>query len=181
LFFGIFLAFVLWSSILPFDRSVDYFSSQIKILEGVNSDRPEQISAKAFSPGENLSIILNNNFKVLFMSLAVSLIYGAGAILVLTWNASVLGFVIGSGLRNYGIFNSPAVFAKYLLHGIPEMMAYFIAILVGGMIYSLFIAGEFRRNICFSRVFINMFLLILSAGVILLLAGLLEVYISPLI
>lgn len=181
LFFGISIAFILWSFILPLQSSENYFSLQIQVFEGINTANAEDLTAKVISPGDSLLIILENNLKVLFMSLAVSLIYGAGAILVLTWNASVIGFVIGSAVKKYGILNAPAIFTKYFLHGLPEMFSYFIAILVGGIIYSLFVSGEFRRNISFNRVFKHLFILVASAVVILLFAGLIEVYLSPLI
>jgi uncharacterized membrane protein SpoIIM required for sporulation len=54
-----------------------------------------------------------------------SLIFGAGAIFVLAWNASVIAAAVGIFSKNIG--NLPLGIARYMIHGIPEITAYFVA------------------------------------------------------
>ena len=44
--------------------------------------------------------IIINNLKVLFFCLVFSLLYGTGAIFILTWNASVIAAAIGNLIKN---------------------------------------------------------------------------------
>ena len=100
----------------------------------------------------NSSIVLQiflNNFKVLLFSIFFAFFYGAGAIFILTWNASVISAAVGLFVKDkiaavaaysgsVGIFNYFNMFslglARYMIHGIPEIAAYFIGGLAGGII-----------------------------------------------
>jgi uncharacterized membrane protein SpoIIM required for sporulation len=125
-------------------------------------------------------LIFFNNLKVLLISLLLAFFFGAGAIFVLVWNASVMGFVIGELARNtLGIFALPVAFTKYFLHGIPEMLAYLTVALAGGIIYVFISRRDFLKPGKTKRVLIDTLVLIgISIG-LLVIAGLIEVYISP--
>ena len=44
-------------------------------------------------------MIFLNNIRVLFLCIIFAFIYGAGAIFILTWNASIVGVAIGNLIR----------------------------------------------------------------------------------
>ena len=176
LFIGFVLAFAFWSFILPPEQTSVLFSIQKMSVESIRG-----ITGNATS-GSSLMIILSNNLKVLFVSLIFALFYGAGAIFVLAWNASVMGFVIGTLARNtFGIAALPLAFLKYFLHGIPEMLAYFVAALAGGILYTAFLNGDLLKEKRGKRLLIDSAVLILISILILVISALIEVHISPLV
>jgi len=130
--------------------------------------------------------IFTNNFRVMLFCLFFAFVYGAGAIFILTWNASVIGVAIGSFIKtnimNYGNYAHLTTFAllRYLTHGIPEILAYFVAGLAGGIISIAVIRHDFRTK-KFEHILLDSVDLILLAILILIIAGLIEVYITPLL
>ncbi len=133
--------------------------------------------------------IFTNNLKVLITCIAFSFIYGAGALFILAWNASVVSAAIG-GLIKFSLDKAinPTLLTylgitlksilRYFAHGLPEMLAYFIAILAGGIIsYSLISRDLFGKHK--DKILIDAIYLILLSLVVLLLAAILEVYVTP--
>ena len=107
------------------------------------------ISARATN-GINFFEILFNNLKVLVLIFIFSFVFGAGAIFVLSWNATVIGTLIakiaenpaqygfitiaeGNSLANY-IIALPYTLLRLLPHGLFEFFAYFIAAVAGGIL-----------------------------------------------
>ena len=77
---------------------------------------------------------------MLFIAFVFALIFGAGAVFVIVWNASVLGVFIGSYSKS--LWEIPIVGLSFLPHGIPEIGAYLLAGLAGGLIS----AAVLRKN-----------------------------------
>jgi len=177
LFIGIVITFAFWTYVLPVEKSTELFSIQASILEGIRGS----VTGDAVSNSEILSIIVKNNLKVLIISLIISLIYGAGALFVLTWNASIMGYVIGGIANEHGAISFPVAFLKYFLHGLPEMMSYFMVILAGGMIYVAMISGDLIGEIKSKKILKDVFILVGLAVVLMVISALVEVYVSPLI
>jgi uncharacterized membrane protein SpoIIM required for sporulation len=177
LFIGIVVAFAFWTYALPVEKTSELFHVQATVLEGIRG----QVTGDAISTSEVFGIIFNNNLKVLTISLIISLIYGAGAIFILTWNASIMGYVIGSIAIDHGAISFPAAFLKYFLHGLPEMMSYFVAILAGGIIYTALLRGDLKKEINSKRIILDVIVLIGIAVVLMAVAAVVEVWISPLI
>ena len=76
------------------------------------------------------SIILVNNLSVLVAAVIFSFIFGAGAIFLISWNASVVGTWVGKTLLASDHFK----FFGLLPHGIPEFVGYFLGAIAGGLI-----------------------------------------------
>ena len=74
--------------------------------------------------------IFANNIYVLIFTLVFSLIFGAGAIFILAWNASVISAAIGI-FSKADLANLPIGLSRYMIHGIPEIAAYFAGALAG--------------------------------------------------
>jgi len=124
--------------------------------------------------------IILDNVRVLLFCVLLSVFFGTGAILILAWNASVLAAALGSFILSKLAAGSPVItavgagLAKYLIHGIPEMIAYFIGGLAGGMVFYSVITKNKPK-----RVLLEALLLVLLSVVILVIAAMIEVSVFP--
>jgi len=189
LFLGFVVSFMCWYLVL------DFFSSDVNMAENMFSFQLQTISTlnSGISTGSFISDsvflkIFENNLMVLLFSLIFSFFYGLGAIFILAWNASVLGVAMALTVKGFlnaalvkvGVVGSSVYFssvfmtlARYLIHGIPEIVAYFIGGLAGGL---LSIASLSRRKLS-SKIFKDVLILILIAILFLLVSALIEVYV----
>lgn len=190
LFLGFVVSFTLWYVFLPWEVSANVFKTQISTIAQING----MVTGRAVEGG-SFFVILLNNMKVLLFSLFFSFFYGMGAIFILTWNASVIGTAAGlfitkslnKILESAGAVNAAQYFsvisvglARYLLHGIPEIAAYFIGGLAGGLI-SVAIINHIRTPHMFKRVLMDAgYLTLISVGLLVIGAGI-EVWITPLL
>ena len=189
MFIGITIACALWYALLPTSTINNLFDKQVGTIQDINN----QVSGNVIY---NLNIfwkIFFNNFKVLAFSILFSFIYGAGAIFILTWNATVIGAAIGNFIRanissytsSLGLLDAGNYFhvvslglLKYSAHGIPEIAAYFYGGLAGGILSVALIRKHFKTE-KFSKIMVDFSELILIAIGFLVAAALLEVYVTP--
>ncbi len=177
LFIGFTFSSAMWAFFLPQETSGTVFH-----LQGSSVEQIKLITGKAIDTSATLSIIFNNNIKIILIALVFALFYGAGAIYIIAWNASVMGFVIGTVAREtFGLIALPIAFAKYFIHGIPEMLAYILASIAGGILYFAFIKGDLTNKDKVKRIILDTLSLVLISILLLLFSAILEVYISPLI
>ncbi len=177
LFLGIVISFFLFTYVLPVERVEDVFMMQKEVSEGIKA---MSVTGNAVNMA-NFEVIFFNNIKVLVFSFFISLVYGAGAIFVITWNASIMGYVLGMIVKTHGIHLLPVALVKYFIHGIPEMFAYLTIILAGGIVYSALIKGDFKISERRKKiVFDTSILALISIGLIFV-SALIEVLISPFI
>ncbi|MGV8152523.1 MAG: stage II sporulation protein M [Candidatus Nanoarchaeia archaeon] len=171
LFLGFIFAFIFWTIVLPYHTVSILFDMQSSAITQVRTLTGDSIST------HTIGVILANNSKVLVISFFLGLFYGAGAIFILVWNASVMGFLIGDLARNtFGIALLPAIIFKYFLHGLPEMLAYFGAALAGGILFISIIRGDIVQKP--RRIISGVSMLLILSFLLLFLAALIEVYIS---
>ncbi|MEK6819804.1 MAG: stage II sporulation protein M [Nanoarchaeota archaeon] len=185
LFFGFLIAFSFWYIIL---QDQNLFNAQIETYCMINSpggieDCVQKYNFGTASPtgaatkeARFLSIISNNIYVMIF-TLIFSLIFGAGAIFILAWNASVISTAIGV-FTQYQINEIPIGLARYMLHGFPEIAAYFVTALAGG-IFGVDIMRNGFANLKSLRVVENVFILLSMAILFLVVAGVIEVYLTP--
>lgn len=121
--------------------------------------------------------IFSNNISVLIFTLVFSLLFGAGAIFVLAWNASVIAVAIGNFAKE-SILGIPLGFLRYMVHGIPEIGAYFCGALAGGIISVAVIRKDLKGDNLWKILEDSLFLIIISVA-ILFIAALMEVYLTP--
>lgn len=126
---------------------------------------------------EKLVNIFANNIYVLIFTLVFSLIFGAGAIFILAWNASVISAAIGIFSKS-DLMNLPIGLARYMIHGIPEIAAYFGGALAGGIVSISIIKHDVHSERFWTILQDSLNLLILSV-IILFVAALIEVFITP--
>jgi len=191
MFLGFVIAFSFWYIVLP-GQAGQNFNFQIKTYCSINSPtsavydyclaehgigKLDGVVTGAATSIESFLGIFSNNIKVLIFTILFSLAFGAGAIFILVWNASVIAAAIGIFAKPYnwagGILCG---FTRYLLfHGILEIGAYFIGALAGGIISVAVIRKDLRGEGMW-KILQDSLLLIIIAIVILLVAGIIEVY-----
>jgi len=188
LFLGFIVSLSLWYIFLPAELTQTLFSAQLSTIRSINS----QIVGNFFH-GSFFGQIFSNNVKVLLFCIFFSFFYGAGAIFILTWNASVISGAIGTFVRNnlgdyagsLGLIKIAGYFhiftfgfLKYMTHGVFEIAAYFAGGLAGGIISVAVIRHEVETKE-FRRVLFDSIDLIILAVVLLVVAAFIEVYITP--
>lgn len=188
LFVGFTVAFAFWYSVLPTTES---FRAQIETYCMINRPgnfdecvrqyglKDVTVTTPFLTNKERLFLIFTNNMYVLLFTLVFSLIFGAGAIFILAWNASVIGAAIGI-FTDYKLAALPIGLFRFFIHGIPEIASYFIVALAGGMVSIAVIKHETGTE-KFWEVLQDSLNLIIAAVVILFLAALLEVFVTPLL
>jgi uncharacterized membrane protein SpoIIM required for sporulation len=123
--------------------------------------------------------IFANNIYVLIFTLVFSLIFGAGAIFILAWNASVIAAAIGI-FSESSLSNLPLGLSRYMIHGVPEIGAYFAGALAGGIISIAVIKHDVHSE-KFWIILQDSLNLVIFAVILLFLAALIEVFITPVI
>ncbi|MFH1210526.1 MAG: hypothetical protein V1645_01290, partial [archaeon] len=103
LFLGFVVSYAVWYVFLPSHLIDSLFMTQTSTINAINAkihSVPTGNSITAYlSGGAIFAKILSNNIKVLFFCVFFSFFYGAGAIFILTWNASVIATAIGNFIR----------------------------------------------------------------------------------
>ncbi len=190
LFIGITLAVAMLYIVLPWDKTTLLFQTQTDTLQSIRGGitgmtQVEQVNV--------FSKIFFNNVKVLIFAILFSFVFGAGAIFVLAWNASVIGTAIGNFIRGNLALYSELIgldkvakyfnvitigLFKYAIHGIPEILAYFVGALAGGIISVAIINKDFG-SVKFEHIILDAAdLLFISIG-LLFIAAILEVWVTP--
>ncbi|MGC9079364.1 MAG: stage II sporulation protein M [Nanopusillaceae archaeon] len=154
-------------------------------LQAIN-DIKEHVSVLSYGNAINtnnlFSYIILNNLVVLVLFFLFSIIYGAGAIYLLLWNASIIGVFLGieaSGIESSNLLFKYIIYPLYKLflllpHGILEFLAYFLAALSGSILSIAFIKGLPRKVL--ERVISDALALFILSVFMLFVAAFIEVY-----
>jgi uncharacterized membrane protein SpoIIM required for sporulation len=100
-------------------------------------------------------------------------------IFILAWNASVIAAAIGIFTRSE-LSALPMGVARYMIHGVPEIAAYFAGALAGGIVSVAVIKHDVHSEKFWTILQDSLNLVILSV-IILFIAALIEVFITPII
>lgn len=202
MFLGMIVAVSFWFTILPQDLIQVLFKDQIAEVMRIQSLRAAVVGAiigavgvsvtgMMSESGAMLKIIMLNNLRLLFLFIAFSFVFGAGAILLLTWNAAVVGVAIGNLIRSTivttaSMFDKTAIyftafpisFFAFFVHGIFEVMGYFIGAIAGGILSASIVRKHYRSN-HFFRILLDVGLLLGIAIALIILGSYIEVYVTP--
>ncbi|MFT7615478.1 MAG: putative membrane protein SpoIIM required for sporulation [Candidatus Woesearchaeota archaeon] len=161
-FIGLVAAFLLWYLILPTHMQSMIYGPQEAIIAATGGTL--QITAT-----ELFTLLFSHNFELLLIITVMSFLFGAGAIFILTWNASVLAVFLANSAftNNVNIIN-------IWFHGIPEFLAYMIAALAGGVFGVVLVKKDFRSKL-FKKAAIESLKLFVLSVLLLALATILEV------
>lgn len=183
LFLGFIVAFSMMYIILG---STDNYKAQIETYCSINSPNNYNTCIAQYGAGNvtghvtgigAFMSIFTNNLYVLIFSIIFSIIFGAGGIFILAWNASVIAAAMVIFSKSE-LINLPLSLLRYMIHGVPEIAAYFIGTLAGGIIGISIIKKEFKTD-KFWNIMHDSLLLVITAIIILLIAAFIEVFITP--
>ncbi|MBX4196790.1 stage II sporulation protein M [Candidatus Pacearchaeota archaeon] len=186
LFVGFVVAFSIWYTVLS---STATFKAQIETYCLINRPTSYNECVKQYglreaggpsaflTNKERLFLIFTNNMYVLLFTLLFSLLFGAGVIFVLAWNATVISAAVVIFTKSQ-LSGLPMGIMRYMIHGIPEIASYFTVALAGGMVSVAVIKHEAGTE-KFWEILQDSLNLIIVAVVVLFLAALIEVFITP--
>ncbi|MDD3084225.1 MAG: stage II sporulation protein M [Candidatus ainarchaeum sp.] len=165
-FVGVILAFSFLYIVFPIEMKQTVFQEQINSFCLISGDEscvtgiPKSISGMfsttAFNSCQNPStsnlfscslFIFENNGTVLLFTIILSLLYGAGAIFIIAWNASILGIFFGEiilstqYLRGFGLLQG-----LLIGHGPPELLGYIFGALAGAILSAMISRNQFLRH-----------------------------------
>ncbi len=191
LFVGVTLGLTAAYLFLPTATTQNIFSAQIHTYQNINSG---MATTTGLSGVPFFARIFLNNLRVLGYCVLFSFLYGAGAVYILTWNASVIALAAGNAIRlklseaasggglakiaSYLMIPAQVLGLRYGIHGALEVIAYIIAGLAGGII-SVAVIKHHWRSKKFEHVVIDAADLIILSIIILFLAGVWEAWITP--
>ena len=162
-FCGMILALSLLYIALPEAVSNTIFQDQITQISLIRG---------RFDFSGTISKIVLNNIGVLLLSFLFSFLFGAGAVFILAWNASILSTAIGMAATSIGgLKGFPLAVLIFFPHGSLEILAYFIGGIAGGLIS---VAITRRKSLGFWLVVKDSFKLMVVSLLLLLIAGLIE-------
>lgn len=189
MFLGVTLGFFLIALFLSHSSFQQVFEPQLKVLSVINP----KLTGSFYQNLLRFGTIFSNNFKVMILCLVFSLLFGVGALFILIWNSSVLGVALNSYFRiklNEFLSSSQVLtfvdylkafvfsFLRFSIHGIPEIAAYFVAGLAGSIISFAIVKHHFSTK-KFENIVFDVSDLVIISILILFLAALIEVYLTP--
>lgn len=164
-FFGVALSYFLLYFVLPDILVQTLFEKQLEIFS-------QKVLGGFFKHTSLFRTIVLNNIKILIICLVLSFLYGAGAIMVLTWNASALGIFLATLGKAHSVLLT-------LPHAFLEFTGFFFASVGGGVISVAISRGEFKSK-QFKQILSDGLLLFLFGVLIVILAAIVEVTIGTL-
>ncbi|MEK6847212.1 MAG: stage II sporulation protein M [Nanoarchaeota archaeon] len=186
LFAGFVIGFAFWYILLPTTESLQQQVGTYCLINQPGNENcvesltaTEQAGPTVFATNkERMFLIFANNIYVLIFTLVFSLLFGAGVVFILAWNASVIAAAIAIFTRS-DLNVLPLALLRYFVHGIPEIASYFVAALAGGIISFAVIKRDIGTE-KFWKILQDSLNLIILSVIILFLAALLEVFVTPL-
>lgn len=162
-FAGMILSFSIIYTILPEQIVQTIFEDQIKEIGMI---RGSIVFVGTFQK------IIMNNVGVLLLSFLFSFLFGAGAVFILAWNASVLATAVGMAAKTIGgVRGLPMALLMFFPHGSLEILAYFLGGIAGGLIS---VAITRRKSMWFWFVVRDSIMLVLISVWLLAVAGIIE-------
>ena len=158
--------FCLGESCITIPGRSNAFDQQEKTLEGI-ATLSESLSGKVTGVPNTqgdfwvyFTTIFSNNTLVLLLAVAFSFVYGAGALFLITWNASVIAVKLGQGaialLSHYSYLGPFSIIAAYLHglfnalgfvpHGVFELPGFFVGAIAGGIISVVVTKKGYKKN-----------------------------------
>jgi len=202
-FLAVILATSLIYVILPASTSAIMFEDQSDQLMAMGSitgnfgatGHAVQIgSPDEISEGISFGFIAGNNLKVLVLAFIFSFIFGAGAVWLIAWNASVLGVFIGKIAENPTAFGSVLVVkgnivANYIIalpltlvrlfpHGIFEFGGFFFGAIAGGILSMTLIQERHKKHKALPAMKDSFYFLLIAVGLIII-GAIIEVTFQP--
>ena len=146
LFLGMSVGVAIWFAILPKPVLANLFAEQLYNLGQIGVPTGFAVNSDIFTT------IVMNNIKLVMLCTLLSFVFSAGALFVLSWNATVVGTAVGTIIMKLQTSGSAAGVALaqgltlgtafYMLHLVPEVIAYFYASVAGAFVSSAMLRYE---------------------------------------
>lgn len=178
LFIGVLVGCIL----LAWATSISNFSYQLDFLqknEGLSSGLIKEKTFHGLEYSFNSFLgLIENNLLVIIICFVLSLFYGAGSMFLIVLNASIFSTFIFFIMKELPtLTNKAAILGIFCVHMIPELLGFLLAAIAGGVISKAVMQEKFLspkfRNVMKDA----LILFLISAGIIIL-AALLETYVS---
>jgi uncharacterized membrane protein SpoIIM required for sporulation len=170
LFIGVTLGYLALFLIVSEPVQATLFSAQQSAITSING----RITFEG-----PLADIFINNLSVLGLSIVFAFLYGFGAITIIVWNSSVVAAAIGNFMvAKGGMAVGLWAFIRYMIHGIPEIAAYLIAGLAGGIISVAIINHDIGTK-KWKKVVIDAMQLVVLSILLIMISALIEVFVTP--
>jgi len=182
LFLGCLIAVSFWHSALPTKYKDVLFSNQDETISAIRGGNADACTGNAMANSVGaFSAIVKNNFQVMSIAFLFSFIFGSGALFIIFWNASVIGVFVSQMALEIGHVGIPGMahalaLSSLCLHGAPEALAYFVAGIAGGILSIGIIKGKHDMV-----VMKDAFVLFCVSLLLVMVAGIAEVWISPIL
>jgi len=168
-FLGCFVAVFFLAIILPEEYVVSTFEDQLTEIYRIRG------AAGYVTVPTILNVIVVNNLRVMGLSFLLSFLIGSGAIVILSWNASILALYLASFLRRGLVVEFLIRTVSIIPHAPVEILAYFLAGIAGGVL-SVGMIRERIRSKEFFLVFKDSLILMGLAVLAVLVGGFIEVF-----
>lgn len=139
-FFSLTLTFSLWNFFLP----DTFFQIQKLELVRIGSENAAILSGNLTAEA-NFFMFLFNNLRLTMFSFVVGLLFGAGAIFILTWNSSLLSTKIA--IKAKILTGIPLATSSFISHGVFEIGGYVLAGLAGSIISAAILRSHHKRGV----------------------------------
>ena len=171
MFLGIYLAYSFVSLLLDEFTIERIFESQLNSAG---------ISGFALFEGQLMNLILNN-LLVFIVAFMLSVVYGAGSLLFLTWNASVWGVAFTYFVKQTASVIGDNPFHQFansvvpfLPHMVTEALAYVSAAIVGGIVSKAVLREKFFSK-KFHHIMTDALIILVIGFILVIVAGIIEV------
>ncbi len=172
-FLGLLAGFLILGFVNP--HTLDYQITQLE-QEHLKPEIITTFTQQPYTPSSTIALALfSHNINYLLIGFVLSIFYGAGAIFLVAYNASFFAAFI---IELFARWNTAASLASIsLIHMLPESAGYILTAMAGASL-SRALIHEKLRDRAFRNVLRNDFLLLVFAMLFILLAAVLETYVT---
>ncbi|MEA3430565.1 MAG: stage II sporulation protein M [Nanoarchaeota archaeon] len=177
IFHGVFLGFLL-IGFFALNVNYDVSAYQFDFLKA-RGITPDGVSVVPDSTIGQVVNIIGRNLTVNVVAFFLSIAYGAGAIFLIVYNASIFASFIVLLVRYLSTTtaHATAIFATMLIHLVPEISGFLLAAIAGGVI-SRALMRERIGSLAFRNVIKDATVMFLLSIVLIVLAAFLEIYVT---
>ncbi|MHA2339886.1 MAG: stage II sporulation protein M [Candidatus Hodarchaeales archaeon] len=168
-FIGVTITVFFVAMILPESYVIDTFEDQLSEIARIGA------SGSILHPSA-LEVIILNNFRVMILAFLLSFLLGTGALVILSWNASILGLYLASFLKKGLVVEFLTRTVGIMPHAPIEIGAYFLAGIAGGIL-SIGVIREQLKSKAFLLVMKDALIMLVIALIAVVLGAYVEVFI----
>jgi len=175
LFIGIFFAYFILGYYNDFSKTFDYQINFLNSRGDIISQTIDNFKNSEYSPSfDNFISLVSSNLTVMVIAFLLSVFYGAGALFLITLNASTFAAFIYIVIDKIGKLSALFIF---LIHLIPELAGFTLAAIAGSVI-SRALVSEKLGSKGFKNVLKDSLVLLLISFALISLAAFLELFVS---